>query len=157
GSAAGVEAGTVLELLDPQSDDPVGEALKVEAIDRASNQITLATPGLSAVQQAAAAALPPGTFLGVRSREFRLAVLLLRQPDPAMPSRNETALTTEVFRYLSMDSRHSRYVHHVLGTTFSQVPGTTQDDDGQPLRLSDHRSEGESWYVRVRDVAQDLA
>jgi len=146
GSAAGVEAGTILELLDAQNGDAVlGDPLKVVTINRATNDITLAPPGLSAAQLASIAALPPGTFLGVRSREFRLTVYLFRQPDPAMPSRNETLLDSEVFRYLSMDPRHSRYVQTIVG------------DVNGPPRLSDHRPEGESWYVRVRDVAQDLA
>jgi hypothetical protein len=41
----------------------------------------------------------------------------------------------------------------VIGTTWS---GTTDDDDGNPLRLSDRRSEGES-NVRVRDQAPTQA
>ena len=73
-------------------------------------------------------------------REFRLSVYLFRQPDPAMPSRNETILDTEVFRYLSMDPRHSRYVQDVIG------------DINGALRLSDRRPEGESWYIRVSDL-----
>jgi uncharacterized protein len=143
-SSAGVEAGSVLELLDPATEAPVGDPLKVIAVDRSTNDVTL-DPGLSGPQQAAIGALPPGMLMGVRSREFRLTVYLLRQPDPAMPSRNDTLLDTEVFRYLSMDSRHSRYVQTIIG------------DVNGPPRLSDHRPEGESWYVRVRDVAQDLA
>lgn len=147
-SVAGVEAGTILELLDPLNNNAVvGEPLKVVSIDRASNYaITLAGAGLSAAQQAAeAAAVAAGRHLGVRSREFRLTVHLLRQPDPAMPSRNETVTDTEVFRHLSLDPRHSRYVQTVIG------------DIGGELRLSDRRPEGESWYVRVHDLAQDLA
>jgi phage tail sheath protein FI len=138
-SAAGIEAGTVLEVVDPlNNDSAVGEPLKVVSINRASNYtIVLQGTGLSGPQQA------PG--LVVRSREFRLTVQLLRQPDPAQPSRNNTILTTEVFRYLSMDSRHSRYVQTIIG-----------DIKGLPLRLSDNRPEGQSWYVRVHDLAQDF-
>lgn len=132
-SAAGVEAGTILELVDPNN-AVVGEPVKVVSVDRATNYtIVLQGTGLSGPQQA------PG--LTVRSREFRLTIQLLRQLDPALPSRNGTILTTEVFRYLSMDPRHSRYVQTIIG-----------DIDG-PLRLSDNRSEGESWYVRVHDQA----
>jgi hypothetical protein len=149
-SAAGVEAGTILELLDPLNGNVVvGEPLKVVSIDRASNYtITLAGTGLSAGQQAAeAAAVAAGMHVGVRSREFRLTVHLLRQRDPAMPSRNEQVIDTEIFRHLSMDSRHSRYVQTIIGDFGA----------GVELRLSDRRPEGESWYVRVHDLAQDLA
>jgi hypothetical protein len=142
-SSAGVEAGTVLELLDPATGTPVGDPLKVILVDRSTNDVTL-DPGLSGPQQAAIGALPPGTFMGVRSREFRLTVYLLRQRDPAMPSRNETILDSEVFRYLSMDPRHSRYVQTIIG------------DVNGPPRLSDHRPEGESWYIRVHDVTPEL-
>ena len=146
-SAAGVEAGTVLELLNPLNNNAVvGTPLKVVSIDRSSNVIALAGPGLSAAQQVAeAAAVAAGTHLSVRSRECRLSVYLLRQPDPAMPSRNETVIATEVFRHLSMDPRHSRYIETVIG-----------DIDGD-LRLSDRRPEGASQYIRVRDLAPDQA
>lgn len=146
-SVAGVEAGTVLELLDPLNDDAVVDTpLKVVSIDRATNYtLTLAAPGLTAAQLAAQAlAVANGTRLGVHSREFHLTVLLLRQPDPAIPSRGELVLDSEVFPNLSMDPRHSRYFQTILG------------DINGPLRLSDRRPEGESWYVRVHDLAQDL-
>ncbi len=147
GSVAGVEAGTILELLDPLSGNAVvGDPLKVVSIDRATNYtVVLAGGGLSAGQLAAqTAAAAAGTQLGVRSREFRLTVLLLHKPDPALPSRNEIVIDSEVFRNLSMDPRHSRYIQTVIG------------DINGPLRLSDRRPEGESWYVRVHDLAQDL-
>ena len=51
----------------------------------------------------------------MRSREFRLTVNLLHQPDPARPSRNEPIIDSEMFRYLSMDPRHSRYAQRVIG------------------------------------------
>ena len=65
----------------------------------------------------------------------------MHQPDPSLPSRSEQVVDSEVFRNLSMDSRHSRYFQTIIGSI-----------DG-PLRLDDRRPEGESWYVRVRDVA----
>ena len=143
-SAGGVEAGTLMEILDPVSNDRLGDSIKVQRIDRSTGEITLdATAALSAPQLAAIAGAPPNTF-PVRSREFRLTVHLLRQPDPLMPSRNDTVLNTEVFRYLSMDPRHSHYVQRVIG------------DINGPPRLSDRRPEGESWYIRAHDVAQDL-
>ena len=86
----------------------------------------------------------PGRRLGVRSREFRLIVYLLRQLDPTQPARNDSILDSEVFDYLSMDYRHSRYIQKVIG------------DIKGPLRLSDHRPEGESRYIRVHDLDQDL-
>ena len=155
-SAAGVELGTILELFNPVTNAIEGDLLKVSNIDRATGNITLQNGGLSAAQLNAIATLPPGEHMIVRSREFRLSVYLLRQPDPATPTRNTTILDSEVYRNLSLDHRHSRYVHNVIGTTFSSTPGTTLDDDGEPLRLYDRRSEGESRYVRVRDAAQSL-
>jgi len=126
----------------------VDSPVKVATVNRATNEITIDAPGLTAAQMA------PG--LRVRSREFRLTVYLLRQLDPAMPTRNETVLDSEVFRHLSMDHRHSRYVHKIIGTTWDTLPGTTTDHDHRPLRREDRRSEGESHLIRVRDLAQNL-
>ena len=147
GSTSGVEPGTILELLDPATGAPVGGLLKVGLVNRLTGDITLDGTGLDAGQQAAhAAAIGAGTQLGVRSREFRLTVRLLRQPDPANPSRNETVLpNVELFRYLSMDPRHSRFAEAVVGAI-----------NGSP-RVSDRRPEGESWYIRVADRAPNLA
>jgi len=78
---------------------------------------------------------------------------LMRQADPAVPTRAAAVLTGESFSYLSLDPRHSRYVHKVIGTTWA--PGALVDDDGNPLRKSDERSEGTSWLVRVRDEEAD--
>jgi uncharacterized protein len=156
-SAAGVERGTILELVNPTTNATEGDLLKVEKIDRAKGIITLQNGGLSAAQINAIESLPDGVKMIVRSREFRLSVYLLRQPDPATPTRNTTILDSEVYRNLSLDHRHSRYVHNIIGTTFSSTPGTTVDDDQKALRLYDRRSEGESWYVRVRDAAKSLA
>ena len=142
-SPAGVEAGTVLEFTDAAG-NPVDGPMKVVAINRATGEITLSVP-LTVAQQVVG--------LGVRSREFRLTVHLLRQLDPLNPTRNETLIDSEVFRYLSMDSRHSRYVQTVIGTTWDDAAGAMHDHSGRPLRLSDRRPEGESWYIRVRDWA----
>lgn len=139
-SPVGVEPGTVLELLDRRG-APTDRLLKIDKIDRRDNNlITLADP-LTALQQneiaaAGAAKLP------VRSREFRLTVELLHQPDAARPRRNELVIASEVFPHLSMDPRHSRYVQKVIGDS----------DDSAPKRLSDRRSYGESRFIRVRDV-----
>jgi hypothetical protein len=146
-SASGVEPGTILQRTDANG-QTIGDPFKVISIDRQQNNLlTLAPPGV-----------PAGTAEGdrVRSLEFQMNALLLRQPDPAVPLRSETVLADEVFRYLSMDPRHSRYMHKVIGTTWTPGP-TQQDDDGHPLRLEDRRSEGEARYIRVRDLAQDLA
>ncbi len=145
-SAAGVEVGTLLEVADATgafTDPP----LKVTAINRTTGDITLAGGGLLPGQQAIGRA--------VRSREFSLTVRLLRQPDPALPSRNNNVIDLEAFRNLSMDPRHSRYLHRIVGTTFTI--GSPNDDDGAPVRLSDRRSEGESAYVRVRDLGATQA
>jgi hypothetical protein len=144
GSAAGVEPGTVLEFLDPLNGDAVvGDPVKVDAVNRQANfTITIAGVGLDAAQQAAhAAAVLAGQRLGVRSREFRLTVLLMHQPDPARPTRNALVVDSETFRNLSLDPRHSRYIHTVIG------------DTAGPLRISDRRPEGESQYIRVHDLA----
>jgi Bacteriophage tail sheath protein len=132
-SAAGVEAGTILEVFNPVGGATVGDLLKVTEVNRGANfTITLDGAGISVAQSA------PG--LAVRSREFRLSVYLFRQPDPAIPARNETILDSEVFRYLSMDPRHSRYVQDIIG------------DINGALRISDRRPEGESRYIRVSDL-----
>lgn len=61
-------------------------------------------------------ALMAGTRLGVRSRELLLSVFLLQRPDPAVPSRNNTVIDREGF-VVTMDPRHSRYIHKVIGTS----------------------------------------
>lgn len=136
-SRSGVQPGTVLELSDPATGAVVDAPVKVRAVDRTTNNILLAGAGLSAAQQVAG--------MVVRSREFTLEVLLLRQPDPATPSRNEQVIDRETFRHLSLDPRHSNYVEKIIG-----------DIDG-PLRKWDRRPEGSSLYIRVRDLAADPA
>jgi uncharacterized protein len=130
-SVTGIERGTVLEFLDA-NEQVVGPQIKAIAVDRTNARLTLAPP-LTANQQ------NPG--LHVRSREFRLTVYLLRQPDPVNPARNDEVINSEVFRWLSLDPRHSRYIETVIGA----VNG--------PPRLADRRPEGTSWYVRVHDLA----
>jgi len=130
-SPTGVEPGTVLELRAPDGTlrPPL---IKVEAINRANNRMTLAGP-LSGLQMAAVGGR-------VRSREFRLTVLLMRRPDPATPSRDDTVIDSEMFINLSMDPRHSRYFARIIG------------DVNGPLRREDRRPEGSSWYVRAADL-----
>ncbi len=143
-SAAGVEAGTELVVTDAGG---IETAHKVQAIDRQNNYLitleaTTALPGTAAVNNA------------VRSREYRFVVELLRQPDPANPSRNNTAIDREVFAALSLDPRHSRYFERIIGATWDTTnPALTMDDAGRDLRKSDRRSEGESAYIRVRDLS----
>lgn len=160
-SVAGIEPGTLLELTDPLNGDAVlGDPLKVVSVDRSANfTLGLDGTGLSPIQQTGEAnAALAGKHLGVRSREFRVTVLLFRQPDPTLPSRGETILNTEIFRHLSMDPRHSRYLEKIIGSTWLDVPGATEDNGltPRPLRLEDRRSEGESRYVRIHDLALDL-
>ncbi len=144
-SLGGVEIGTVLRLADAQG-QPFDTPFKVEAIDRGNGNLLTLNP-----------ALPGSAAQGspVVSNEFALSVYLLRQEDPAQPTRNTQVLDLETFRHLSLDPRHSRYAQRVLGTQW--VAGADADLDGRALRRADRRSEGESGYVRVRDVAQDLA
>jgi hypothetical protein len=138
-SAAGVEPGTILELLDAAG--TVLTTVKVLAIERATAEATLdATAGLLTPPQIGTINLAPGTVTA-RSREFRLIVRLLAQPDPTTPGSAEEVLDRTDFRNLSMDPRHSRYVETVIGAI------------GGPPRLSDRRPDGESWYVRVTDLA----
>ena len=143
GSAAGVEQGTLLELTDPLNNNAVvGAPLKVDFVNRQAN-FTISLAGAGTGRRPAGGARRRAgrrsTKLGVRSREFRLSILLLHQADPARPTRNSIVIASEVFRHLSLDPRHSRYVHTVIGDTVG------------PLRLSDRRPEGESRYVRVHD------
>jgi phage tail sheath protein FI len=143
-SANGVEVGTVLQRIDANG-NLIDTPFKVNAIDRQNDYLLtldVALPGAAA----------PGD--AVISLEFEIDVYLLRQPDQAVPTRDQNVLDLESFRNLSLDPRHSRYVHKIIGTTWS---GFDFDDDGQPLRLSDRRSEGESSYVRVRDQAPTQA
>ncbi|MBB3219840.1 phage tail sheath C-terminal domain-containing protein [Pseudoduganella umbonata] len=147
-SVNGVEPGTVLQRVDAAG--TVLSAHKVIRLDRQSDYlITLdvATP------------LPGAAAAGdlVRSQEFQIDVYLLRQPDPAVPTRSENVLMSESFQQLSMDPRHSRYVHKAIGTTWTLGAFPPVDDDGQPLRKSDRRAEGRSWLVRVRDLETDPA
>ena len=137
GSRSGVQPGTVLELSDPASGAVLGAPVKVRAVDRATGNLLLAGAGLAANQQSL------GTV--VRSREFTLTVSLLRQPDPATPSRDDQVIDRETFRSLSMDPRHSNYVEKVIGSTAG------------PIRAWDHRPEGGSLYVRVLDRATTQA
>lgn len=138
-SIAGMEPGTVLELV--QTDGTVlGSQVKVATVNRASGEVTFdAGNALSAAQMGAAPTLK------IRSREFRLSVFYYNVADPSAPTRTEPVLPAEVFRNLSMDVRHSHYFQAVIG-----------DIDGTPLRLSDHRPEGSSWFIRVHDPAGDL-
>jgi phage tail sheath protein FI len=142
-SANGVEAGTILKRVNAAG--VVQSIHKVAEVDRQKDflirlETTTPLPG-------AAADLDP-----IVSHEFQLDVFLMQQPDPAVPSRSENVLMSESFPYLSLDPSHSRYIHKVVGTTWT--PGAPADDDAppNPLRKSDRRSEGASWLVRVHDV-----
>ncbi len=138
-SVSGMEPGSVLELRQPDG-TVLGDPVKVASVNRGSGEVTFdAANPLSPTQMGAAPTLT------IRSLEFRLSVYWYARPDPSAPTRTEPVIPVEVFRNLSMDVRHSRYFQAVIG------------DINGPLRLSDHRPEGESWYIRVHDPAQDLA
>jgi phage tail sheath protein FI len=142
-SAANVEKGTELVITHSGGDT----AVKVKDIDRQNDylitrELTTSLPGTVVAGSA------------VRSREYRFVVELLRQEDPANPSRNNTAIDREVFSALSLDPRHSRYFVTVIGATWdTKTPGVTTDDANLTLRKGDRRSEGESAYIRVKDLA----
>ncbi|MDQ4054020.1 MAG: phage tail sheath subtilisin-like domain-containing protein [Actinomycetota bacterium] len=136
-SRSGVQPGTVLEFADPSTGAVLGDPVKVRSVDRSTGNILLAGAGLSAAQQLL------GTV--VRSREFTVTVSLLRQPDPATPSRDGQVIDREVFRQLSLDPRHSNYIAKVIGDTTG------------PLRKWDRRPEGGSLYIRVHDPATGAA
>jgi hypothetical protein len=139
----GVEPGSYLELYYPNTGATAdSNPLKVHAIHRAQSTIDLDTP-LTPTQIAAinTALITPTNPVAVRSREFSLTVMLYRQPDPAIPSRNQQILQSEVFRFLSMDPRHSHFIETVIGAT-----------DGPPA-LEDGRPKGGSILIRVKDVA----
>jgi uncharacterized protein len=143
-SANGVEPGTILHRVDTSG--AILETVKVTKIDRQNDFLitldpTTALSGAAAIGDA------------IRSQEFQLDAFVMRQPDAAVPTRAETVLTSESFPHLSLDPRHSRYVHKVIGTTWTL--GANVDDDNNPLRKSDRRSEGISWFVRVRDEETD--
>ena len=156
-SAAGIESGTVLELYHPDTGAVTNPPIKVSTVDRSNNNLITLDPGsLLAVHNTAYQnALLGGDRLRVRSREFRLSVFLRRQPDPAVPGRNDDVIDSEVFGQLSMDPRHSRYAPGITGTTWTA--GNENDDNGTPLRISDRRSVGESRYIRIRDMATNAA
>jgi hypothetical protein len=135
-SAAGVEPGTILEIVSPAG--AVLTTVKILAIERATAEATLEAGALLAPAQIVAINGVPGAFLG-RSREFRMTVRLLAHSDPSVPGSGEVVLDRTDFRNLSLDRRHSRYVQTIVGMI------------GGPQRLSDRRSDGESWYVRVFD------
>jgi phage tail sheath protein FI len=153
-SLTGVESGTILEMIDPAG--TVLPLLKVRSIDRSARLAVLDAPGLQAAHISAHNnAILAGTLVEIRSREFSLTIMLRQRPDPAVPSRNDDLLDQEMFRFLSMDWRHSRYVMKVVGATWT--PGSPTDDLGIPLRHWDRRSEGTSLYVRVQDSLTEAA
>jgi len=149
----GVEPGTILEMLAPDGTS-VLPLLKARHVDRTTRLVTLDAPGLQPSHLTAHAnAIGAGTNVRVRSREFSLMVMLRQRPDPTAPIRDENLLDQEVFRQLSMDPRHSRYIERIIGSTYT--PGNANDDaqPPNPVRRWDRRSEGASWYVRVLDQA----
>jgi hypothetical protein len=142
-SAAGVETGTELVITDGTL---TTTSVKVASIDRLNDYL---------ITLEATTPLPGAVVAGnpVSSREYRFVVELLRQRDPANPTRDEIAIDREVFANLSLDRRHSRYFERVIGCTWDMTTSsTTTDDRLQDLRRADRRSEGESAYVRVFDL-----
>jgi uncharacterized protein len=141
-SANGVEAGTLLKRVDNAG--AVLSIHKVAELDRQNDFLIRLDAGTPLPGAAA-------DLDRIDSHEFQLDVFLMRQPDPAVPTRSENVLMSESYAYLSLDPRHSRYIHKIVGTTWTL--GASADDDvpANPLRKSDRRSEGASWLVRVHD------
>lgn len=135
-SLTGMEPGTILTLFDAEG-HALGPLMKVATVNRADGSVTLEDP-LDPAQIAALGA--PGIRLALRSREFRLTVSLMQPASSATPWQTEVIADTEMFRSLSMDPRHSRYVETAIGAIDA------------PLRLSDRRPEGASTYIRVQDA-----
>jgi hypothetical protein len=155
-SITGAEPGCVLEMLDPFG-TPLGlPLLKVRRVDRPNRLVLLDPPGLQPAHITAHAnAVLAGNRVRVRSREFSIISMLRQRPDPAVPVRDENLIDQEVFRHLSMDPRHSRYVMRIVGSTWT--PPGPNDDLGIPLRRWDRRSEGTSNYIRVLDLEPNAA
>jgi len=148
-SIAGVEVGTELVVTTGAGDTSV----KVVGVTPDNGLVTLDTT---------TPVVGVGVNDVVRTREYRFVVELGHQADPTNPARSASAIDREVFSRLSLDPRHSRYFQTVVGTTWAMgTPGTTDDDAPapltRPLRRDDRRSEGESTYVRVRDLAATTA
>jgi phage tail sheath protein FI len=141
----GVEPGTYLEMTDDEG-NLIDEAapLKVRVLDRANATVEFDAP-MSVAQLGALGTATPAHPILVRSREFSLRVMLYRQPDAAVPTRNEQVIQSELFRQLSLDPRHSRYIEKVIGAT-----------DGPPA-LEDRRPKGGSMLIRVLDRAANAA
>jgi phage tail sheath protein FI len=134
-SLNGAEPGTVLEMFGLAG--TIGPLMKVVAVDRNNGRITLDAP----LDPLHIAAIPAQ----IRSIEFSLRVRLMRRPDALIPSRDDTFIGIEEYRNLSMDPRHSRYFRSMIG------------DVNGPLRISDRRPEGSSWYVRTNDLGTPAA
>jgi phage tail sheath protein FI len=112
--------------------DAAGLSLVGKVASRAGATVTLDAPGVGV-------ALAAGTT--VRSREFRLTVEWAKTGDANPRSPAQTRIvTTETYRGLSLDDRHTRYIGKVLGRV------------GGPLRLWDRRPEGGSTLARVEDA-----
>lgn len=136
-TVAGLERGSVVEVSNPAGGAPV--LRKIADVDRATARVHLVAPGLDAAALAALGPVVAPQTYSLRSREFRMSVVLRRRANPAEPSRNGEIVRREVFRNLSLDPDHSRYAPTILGAV-----------DG-PLRREDRRPRGESGLVRLRE------
>ena len=136
-----IEPGTLLQLRNPATG---GIALvKVRGTNPATRAVLLDPPGLDAVTLAQLGALAGP--LEITSREFSLTVRLLARPDPAAPGRAPRVERDEIFRHLTLDHRHPRYVLTDVG------------DINAPPTLEDGQPEGNSQLIRIGDTAPNLA
>jgi hypothetical protein len=145
-SAGGIEEGTELAVTDTAKKTTFHKVAKIDQ----QNDYLITLEGSTPLP------VSVGAGNAVRTREYRFVVELLHQPDPANPMRDAGVIDREVFTYLSLDERHSRYFQDVIGAKWDlTVPTTTADDSNPPkaLRRTDRRSDGESNYVRVHDTS----
>jgi uncharacterized protein len=123
-TAVGVEPGTLLEFLDAGGN--VTFRQKVESVT--GKTVSFGAAGLEQT-------VADGTR--VRSAEFGLQIAYYRVNPKTQKEEIDTS-SSESFRNLTLDPRHSRYFQRVIGLI--PVPPT-----------SDERTDGESSLIRVQD------
>ena len=121
-TGVGVEPGTLLEFLDAS-----GNVTFRQKVESASGRTI--SFGAAGLEQNVA------NDTAVRSAEFDLQIAYYRVNPKTQKEEVDTS-SSESFRNLTLDPRHSRYFQRVLGV----IPATV-----------DERNEGESSLIRVRD------
>ena len=134
-SITGAEAGTILEML-----DAAGNAARPAAAESAPRRPSeppaaagRAGPASRRTSRPMRTRCWPANTSAVRSREFSLITMLRQRPDPAVPTRDDNLIDQEVFRHLSMDPRHSRYVMRIVGAPGRRRPRRRSRHSAAPL------------------------